>query len=623
MAEPTRHRWRGTARRAWPAGLVGFAAVVAACTSAPTGIAAPGTTAAPASSVVDGGTVVSATTFMTDPMAAAQWDAVFGQQTKPTVFQEGLGPIHMQVTTSNADAQKWADQGLALLFGFAHEDAVHAYEQALTFDPDLAIAYWGIAYAYGPNVNLAFDIDRGHKANAALDQAVAHRDKAGPMERDLIDSLTVRYSKDEAIDPFGTQSRAPLDHAYWDRMNELMAKYPDELNIATMAAESGLDLIPWRTFNYGDKPTLPTMKQERPVIPEIDQVYDILTKVLERDPDHVGAMHYLIHGVEASRRPDRSLDAARNLKAIAWGQPHLVHAGSHIYARVGDWGSGMVSGEDAVHGDEASRERVGTDNLYWIAHGDHNLYFETSVLSMGGRSRLTAIKAKELTARVHEQLPTIPAQEYLLPMEQNFLVRFSKWDDVLAFPEPAARYRASIGFWHANRGIALVAKGDHNRAEDELAAAEDVLHDRGAPPDVPKLSDGAYEFQNNTAAALLEIDIALLKGKLAEAAGDDAGAEAQFRLAVDGMDDLYYDEPPPFYYPVRETLGGFLLRNGRAADAEQVFRDDLIMFPGNGRSLFGIWKSLEAQNKDLGAARDDFVKAWQWADVTLSVETLG
>jgi tetratricopeptide (TPR) repeat protein len=561
--------------------------------------------------------------FRSDPMAPAQWDAVFGHQTRPTEFQHGLGPIHMKVSATSRKAQRWCDQGLALLFGFAHEDAIHAYEKALTYDPDLAIAYWGIAYAYGPNINLAFDADRARKANDALDKAVAHRESASPVERDLIDSLVVRYTKDQTYEPFGTVSRSPLDHAYWIRMNELMARYPDELNVATMTAEAGLDLIPWRTFNYGGKPTLPTMKPETPAIPEVDAAYDILTKVLERDPNHVGAMHYLIHAVEASRRPDRSLVAAERLKSIAWGQPHLVHAGSHIYARTGDWGSGMASGEDAVHGDEVGHDRVGTDNLYWIAHGDHNLYFETSVLSMGGRARETAVKAKELTARVKEQLPTIPEQEYLLPMEQNFLVRFARWHDVLAYPKPKDRYRASLGFWHANRGIASVGTGDLTKAGVELAAAEDVANDKGAAPDDPKLANAAYAFQNNSAKSLLEIDLAVLKGKIAESAGDGAAAESEFRSAVDQMDSLYYDEPPPFYYPVRETLGGYLLRAGRPAEAEQVFRDDLIMFPGNGRSLFGIWKALEARGEDAQSARDDFNAAWRWADVPLSVETLG
>lgn len=593
---------------------VTIAAVLGACTAESSGGGRPNGSQSPRGTVARYGA---------DPMAPAQWDAVFGLQTKPTEIQQGLGPIHMQVSTKNPDAQLWADQGLALLFGFAHEDAISAYEKALTFDPDLAIAQWGIAYAYGPNINLAFDVDRANKANDALDKAVALRDKAGPLERDLIDSLTVRYTKDQQYAPFGTTSRAPFDRGYWDRMNQLMARYGDDVHVATMTAEAGLDLIPWRAWNYGGKPTLPTMKQEAAAIPEIDTVYDILIKVLERDPNHVGAMHYLIHAVEASRQPDRSLPAAQRIKSVAWGQPHLVHAASHIYARDGDWGSAMVSGDDAVRGDEVSRARVGADNLYWIAHGDHNLYFEVSVLSMGGRGTETAVRARELTARVREQLSITPAQEYLLPMEQNFLVRFGRWADVLAYPRPEGRYRASLGFWHANRGIARVGTRDVASAREELAAAKAIAADVGAGPDDPKLANVEYEFQNNSAASLLAIDIALLEGKIAEATDDRATAEAKFVSAVDQMDELFYDEPPPFFYPVRETLGGFLLRSGRPAEAEVVFRDDQIMFPGNGRSLFGVWKAKEAMGEPTDAARAAFDDAWRWADVTLSVESLG
>ena len=422
-----------------------------------------------------------------DPDNAAQWDAVFGQATRPATLQEGLGPIHMAVSTDVPEAQQWFDQGLAQLFGFAHEDAIRSFQMALTYDPDLAIANWGIAYAYGPNINLGMDASRAQRANEALAAALAQGGGVDPLERSLIDSLTVRFSTDPNIDPLGSQSREPLDRAYWERMNELMVEFPEDLNVATMTAEAGLDLIPWRAWNYDGKPTLPVVDTATPAIPEILEVKAILEQVMDADPDHIGALHYYIHAVEASQEQELALPAAERIKSVAWGQAHLVHAASHIYARVGDWGSAMVSGYDAIYQDAEYRERVGDDDLYVIAHGDHNLYFLCSVLSNGGRERETADQAAALAERVRSQLAVTPAQEYLLPMEQSFLVRFRKWDDVLAYPEPARQHKATLAFWHINRGLAHAALGDTEGARADLAAAEEVL----SSTDEPRLDNPA------------------------------------------------------------------------------------------------------------------------------------
>lgn len=553
-----------------------------------------------------------------NPDDPSQWDALFGQHSHAATLQDGLGPIHMAVSTQVPAAQQWFDQGMAQLFGFAHEDAIRSFQKALEADPGLAIANWGMSYAYGPNINLSMDAWRATRANEALARAIAQGGGVTPLERALIDSLTVRYSTDPNIDPFGTESRAPLDRAYWERMKSVMAAFPDDTNVASLTAEAGLDLAPWRAWHYHGEPTLPVTETATPAIPEVLEVKAILETVMARDPDHIGALHYYIHAVEASQEPELAVPAAQRIKSVAWGQPHLVHAASHIYARVGDWGSAMISGADAIVQDERYRERVGKDDLYWFAHGDHNLYFLCSVLANGGRQRETAARASELHERVRNQLAATPAQEYLLPMEHNFLVRFHRWEEVLAYPQPERRFKATLAFWHINRGLAFVAMNDLDSARRELAAAEDVLRST----DEPRLDNREYEFQNNRASELIELDLDLLRGRIAEASADQQAAEASYQSAVRRFDSLYYDEPPPFYYPVRETYGGFLLRSGRPAEAEAVFRADLVTFPNNGRSLFGLWQALEAQGMPSDDVRAEFESSWRWADVTLSVTTL-
>ena len=556
--------------------------------------------------------------FLANPDDARQWDALFGQHSREPTLQPGLGPIHMAVSTQAPDAQQWFDQGLAQLFGFAHEDAIRSFEMALAADPGLAIASWGIAYAYGPNINLGMDAWRATRANEALARAIELGGGVSPLERALIDSLTVRYSTDPSIDPFGTSSRAPLDRAYWERMKAVMATFPDDVNVATLTAEAGLDLAPWKAWLYGDRPTLPVIETATPAIPEVLEVKAILEGVMARDPDHIGALHYYIHAVEASQEPQLALPAAERIKSVAWGQAHLVHAASHIYARVGDWGSAMVSGYDAVFQDEQYRDRVGTSDLYSIAHSDHNLYFLCSVLANGGRQRETAQQSQQLAQKVRAQLDLTPAQEYLLPMEQSFLVRFHRWQEVIAYPQPERRFKATLAFWHINRGIAMAATDQLEGASQELRAAEEMLRST----DEPRLDNPQYAFQNNPVSDLIELDLDLLRGRIAEVGGDAQSADGFYQSAIQRFDSLDYDEPPPFYYPVRETYGGFLLRSARAADAEAVFRADLVAFPNNGRSLFGLWQALDAQGKPSEEVRAQFDSAWRWADTTLSVDTL-
>ncbi|HUQ62796.1 MAG TPA: hypothetical protein VM121_03475 [Acidimicrobiales bacterium] len=212
-----------------------------------------------------------------------------------------------------------------------------------------------------------------------------------------------------------------------------------------------------------------------------------------------------------------------------------------------------------------------------------------------------------------------PAQEYLLPMEQSFLVRFHEWSKVLGYPKPSRWFKATLAFWHINRGLALAATRDVEGARSELLASDEVLKS----DDLPRLGDARYEFQNNPASALVELDQDLLRGRVAEASGDNAAADASYRSALGRFDALYYDEPPPFYYPARETYGAFLLRTGRPQDAEAVFRADLVSFPNNGRSLFGLWKSLDAQQKPSGDIRAQSDSAWRWADTPLTIDSLG
>jgi tetratricopeptide (TPR) repeat protein len=535
------------------------------------------------------------------------WKPYFGKHTNQITLQQGLGNIHMPVTTQNSDAQRWFDQGLAQLFGFAHEDSIRSFEKALTYDPAVAMAYWGIAYAYAPNINLPMNADRGKSANIAIAKAKQLAPKASQKEQDYIATQLVRFSNDQSIEPFGTKSRQGLDEAYFVAAKQLMNKYPDDIHAAVIAAEAGMDLAPWKLWSNNGDPTLPATLE----------VKQILQTVLAKDPNHVGALHYFIHAVEGSRKPQEGISVAERIKAVAWGQPHLVHAASHIYARIGDWGSGMISGEDAIVQDQLYLNRVGTEDLYNLAHGNHNIHFQVSVLSMGGRKRETLEQAKILNQRVVPYVEKLPMLEYLLSYEQLMLTRFQQWDAVLAYPKPAPRFKGTTALWHYSRGVAFSSQKKISQAQAELKSLKAVA--RTLTPE--EMTDDYFNF--NRLLDIVRLGETVLEGRIAYQSNDPVQSVALFQQAVKQQDVLNYDEPPAWYYPVRESLGIAFLKQAKFVEAEQTFRDDLRDYPNNGRAYYGLKLALAAQSKDMTQANLDFDRTWKWADVPLnSIEDL-
>lgn len=532
------------------------------------------------------------------------WDAVFGKVRKAITLQAGLGPIHHTITTRSPVAQRWFDQGLAQLFGFAHEDAIRSFQKALTIDPTMAMAYWGIAYAYGPNINLAMSARAADQANRAIAQAKQLASNASQSEQDYIAALAVRYSDDPTVQPLGPKSRQQINEGYYAAMKRLMATYPEDRNAATLAAEAGMDLLPWKLWTNRGDPTLPVTIE----------VKKILEDVLAKDPNHVGALHYYIHAVEGSRDPNAGLAAAERIKWLAWGQPHLVHAASHIYARNGDWGAAMISGEDATVQDRLYQQRIGTKDLYVLAHGNHNIHFLVSVLAMGGRKTATLAEARILHASVAPYVNALPALEYLMPYDLLMAVRFHEWRQVLTYPRPASKLKATTALWHYARGIAQASSGHIDLARSELEALKQQLL-------LPEFADGYY-LGFNKAIDILNIAALTLAAKIAYASKDLTEATALLTTAVKQQDALNYDEPPPWYYPIRESLGAVLLRQGKAAEAEETFRADLLDYPNNGRSLFGLQQALEARGKSTTEINAQYSRAWKSADSVLTIDSL-
>jgi tetratricopeptide (TPR) repeat protein len=513
----------------------------------------------------------------------------------PATLVPGIGGIHHPVSTTNPTAQKFFDQGLAFVFAFNHDEAIRSFKRAAELDPRLAMAHWGMALALGPNINLDVDPAREKAAYDAVQKAIALSAHAPENERAYIAALAKRYS----IDPKADLRK--LDADYKHAMGELVKTYPDDLDLATLYAESAMDLRPWKLWTADGKPA-----------PGTEEIVAMLESVLRRNPNHPGAIHYYIHATEASPNPERSLAYAPKLPNLMPAAGHLVHMPAHVYARTGDYENAALSNARAAAADEAYIKAGGLKGIYPLMYYSHNLHFLAIANSMEGRFAAAMRATRQLEANVSPHLKDMPMLEGFMTVKPLMLVRFNRWDDIERLPQPNASLKGVTAVWHFARGIAFARKGDVIRAGVEREAL------LGSVKEIP--ADASFGL--NPAHKVLSVADQVLRAQIAAAKHDDKGAIALLHQALETEDSLAYDEPPAWFLPVREMLGGALMKSGNDAQAEQVFRADLERNKRNGRSLFGLLQSLKAQRKDYAAemVRREFETAWAAADTKLSGE---
>ena len=514
---------------------------------------------------------------------------------KPATLTPGLGDVHHTVTTANPDAQRFFNQGLAYIYGFNHEEAVRSFKRAAELDPQLAMARWGIALALGSNYNLKADAPQLKEAHANLQKALELASRATEHERDYIEALSKRYSNDPQAD------LQKLAGDYKSAMGDLVKRYPDDLDAATLYAESMMNLRPWQLWTADGKAAEGTQ-----------EIIAVLESVLRRDSKHIGANHYYIHAVEASPNPERGLPSAARLGRLAPAAGHLVHMPSHIYIRTGDYEGAARSNADAIVADRAHIEKNGAGGVYPMMYYNHNIHFLASAYAMSGRYADAIKTARELEANVKPHIKAMPMLEMFMPYTAVTLVRFRQWDEILKSPAPASEMNITGAFWHFARGMAYTASAEISSAGAELKALRDKI--KAIPADAP--------FGNNTAQAVLKVAEHLLAGKIALGRGDKATAFDLLGKSVEAEDAVSYNEPPDWDLPVREWLGGAFIVAGENAEAERVFRAELRKHPRNGRALFGLVESLKRQGKKSASqmVQREFDQAWEKADTKLSVE---
>jgi len=512
----------------------------------------------------------------------------------------GLGQHHHAISTKNPEAQRFFDQGLTLVFAFNHEEAARAFRRTSELDPQSAMAYWGIALALGPCINL--DVDPTHEKAAydAVQKALLLVPGATERERAYIQALATRYSSDPKVD------LRKLDAQYANAMRELFKHYPDDLDAATLYAESLMDLHPWKLWSLDGRPTEGT-----------EEIVAVLESVLRRDPNHLGANHYYIHATEASPHPEWAVASARRLETLAPAAGHLVHMPAHTYQRVGEYSAAADSNAVAADVDRVYLQESGTTgSMYDLLYYCHNLHFLSASYSMGGDFAHAKQAADDLAAHVGPMLHDMPMAEMYAPYPIFVLVRFHRWDELLKLPSPNPSLSMTTAFWHFARGSAFAAKNQVAMAEAERTILET---ERKRTP-----ANLEFSMYSNKAQTFLDLAENILDARITAAKGDHERAIKHWERAVEIEDKLYYGEPPEWFYPVRESLGAALLLNGQAERAEAVFRADLEQYSRNPRSLFGLLRALEAEKKSASVeeVRREFEAAWKNADVPLELGDL-
>ena len=512
---------------------------------------------------------------------------------------DGLGDYSLPVGSSHPEVQQWFDQALMLTYGFNHQAAERSFLKAVELDPQCAMCWWGAALVLGPHVNAGMDPANNAAAWERLRAAQSLAGDAPDWQQAYINALASRYAENPPDD------RGGLDQAYAEAMAKLVAARPDDLDAATLYAESMMNLQPWDYWTMDGQPR-----------GRIDEIVTVLESVIERDPNHAGALHLYIHAVEASNEPERGVVAADRLRTLIPGSGHLVHMPAHIYARVGRYHDAVIANQKAVEADNAylaaCRPGPGVYPLGYVPHNHHFLWFAAS---MEGARDIALAAAEETHGRTSDpDLMRMPGFEGM----QNFAltplfakVRFGLWDELMDEPKPADDLPYMQAMWHYAQGMAAVRSG----RDEDARTHHEALVEASTNPAIERL----MMWERYSLIHGVRVAERTLAAERAHADGDLDTALTALESARDIEDALPYDEPPGWHAPVRHTLGAVLLEADRAEDAESAYRAELRRNPENGWSLYGLAMALRAQDRNSEAEEVEarFDAAWAHADVKL------
>jgi len=511
---------------------------------------------------------------------------------------DGLGDYHRSVSTKSPEAQRYFDQGMRLLWGFNHDESTRSFARALELDPTCAMCAWGVALTVGPNYNVPMlEEARAKIAFEATKLAQSLAVSAAPVEQALISTLVQRYPNPQPLDP---QSAAPILTAHATVMRTVARRYPDDLDVQALYAESMMNVHAWKLWSSDGTPAEGTT-----------EIIATLESVLKRNPMHMGALHYYVHAVEASPHPEKGLAAAARLRTLAPAAGHLVHMPAHIFHRVGRYEESAEANRKGAAADVAYLAKTNPIDYYPAMYVSHNYQFLAYSAAAEGREAETLDAVRRSRASVSDaQLQEMPGTDWYVAELYTAPVRFGRWDMLLAEAAPAPGSASLTGGYLYATSVALAAKNRLAEARQRLAQLDTLI--AALPADVPA---GQNTLRDVLAVARR---VAAARISTAEDRGEDALRD--LRQAVLLEDGLAYDEPAGWFFPVRHVLGAELLRAGKAIDAERTYRDDLARHPRNGWALCGLMQALKAEGRgaEASAAEVAFRTAWRQATISIS-----
>ena len=505
------------------------------------------------------------------------------------VLVPGLASVHYPISTKNVQAQRYFDQGLALVYGFNHAEAIRYFRHAQTLDPDCAACWWGEAFAHGPNINAPMDPLVNAQAMKAAQTAVSLKAKATPAEQALIDAVATRYAADPKAD------RAGLDKAFAEQMLVVAKRFPADDTVAVLAAEAVMDTQPWDYWEADRRTPKGRMAD----------AIALVEGVLKRNPNHPQADHLYIHLLEASADPAKAEPYADRLaRPLVPAAGHLVHMPGHLYYRVGRFKDAIRVNVDAARIDEDYLKASGEAGLYRFGYYPHNVHFIVTSAQMAGDMTTAVTEARKLSTILNTDLSA--AMPWVQPVDAAPYLAYAQFStpaEILALKAPDARLPYVTGMWHYARAVAYAQRKDRKSFNREIAELRRIRETTDFKPMADQLVP---------AADLLRLAETVAQARLAYARGRYKDAIALYRQAAVIEDGVRYMEPPFWYYPVRQSLGAALYKTRDYVGARQVFMEALAQAPNNGWALYGLARTQRALGDGNGATATDaaFQRAW-------------
>jgi tetratricopeptide (TPR) repeat protein len=504
-------------------------------------------------------------------LAAAQGApqrSLFERYTEPIgIYASGLGSFTRPISSSNKEAQAFFDQGFQMMYAFAKPEAVRSFREAWKRDPACAICYWGEAWAWGSYLNGPMNAQEAPHAWTAAQKAISLKSGATEQERAFIDAIAVRY-----VEKFDPARRVEQDKAYADAMGRVAARYPDDLDAATLYADALFLLEPRRGTRDVKSPA-------------IQHLHHVLEQILAKDVHHPGACHLYVHATESTVVPAKAEACAEFLGKSIPGASHINHMPSHTWNEVGRWGDSVRANIEAWHSDLKAKVGEG-----FAIYPEHNLHMLLFAASMDGQGALAIQAAKDFAKLTGDTFHHVLT-----------LVRFGRFDEVLEVKDRPGD-EVLGGLWDFAQGYAHLRQGAPDFARAYLGRVKKAA-------DTSKAT-----FRVHDAKHLLGTVAGILEGEIHRSAGDLDAAIRSFEEAVALEDALTYDEPEPLPFAARHWLGAALLEAKRYADAERVYREELEDHPHNGWSLLGLRQALAARGVTSPEVNADLAASWSRAD---------